>query len=129
MNDDQQINQTQFAFEEPIYEDRNVEMPVEKPVENDPTEKKEVKRKQKAFLAIVILLIFVSALIILITNGKETVEEAVVNDPEKIEEELSPLMIRIEKLRVELEEADPTKQDLVFPPVDMELRLDLDPNK
>ncbi len=117
------LNQTQFSFEEPIFEDKAVYME-EKPAE-EPTEKPKSKKKLLIITAVAgIVLILVAILLIIIgmRNGNGAVTE---EEPEVIvAEELGPLQRRIEDARELLDLADPTKQDLAFPPVNMGVRLD-----
>mgnify|MGYP003976639737 CR=1 FL=1 len=122
MNNPKYINQTNFAFEEPIFSDINVDLPIkEKPVE--PVVKKSKKKKiivigVSSFLFLLILLVAV------VKMRKKPETEVVEDNPIKVVRDLSPIEERIENARLELEVADPSNQDLTFPPVDMGLRLD-----
>lgn len=116
------INQTQFSFEEPIFENQAVYME-DKP--EDPDQKAKDKKKKIIIGAVLgILLIIIAILLLLVINRKpaETIQEEVAN--EVVTKELGPLQKRIEDARELLELADPSKQDLAFPPIDLEIRLD-----
>lgn len=117
------INQTQFSFEEPIFEDTAV-YAEEKPVEDAAPKPK--KSKKIVVIAIVGgIVLILGLLILIIVSMRNGVEEIVETEPEVIvPQELSPLQKRIEDARELLELADPSKQDLAFPPVNMEIRLD-----
>lgn len=116
------INQTQFSFEEPIFENSAVYVE-EKPVE-EPTEKPQNKKKIIGIAIVGIVLILISV-IVLISSMRNKTEEVIETEPEAVvTKELGPLQKRIEDARELLDLADPSKQDLAFPPVNMGIRLD-----
>lgn len=116
------INQTQFSFEEPIFEDQMV-YAEEKPLA-DPSQKPK-KSKKVVIFAIVGFVFFLILVILGIASMGNKTEENTETEPEVVvTKELGPLQKRIEDARELLDLADPTKQDLSFPPVNMEIRLD-----
>lgn len=116
------INQTQFSFEEPIFEDSAV-YTEEKPLE-EPTEKPK-KNKKLIVIAIAGIVLILISVIVLISSMRNKTVEVVETEPEAVvTKELGPLQKRIEDARELLDLADPSKQDLAFPPVNMGIRLD-----
>ena len=114
------INQTQFSFEEPIFENQAV-YAEEKPEDTKPQSKK------KLFVVFGVIGFFVLLLLLIIVvrmsrNGQ--IEEIIDEPDTQVSQELGPLEQRIKDARELLNLADPAKQDLAFPPIDMDLRLD-----
>lgn len=122
MNENQSINQTQFSFEEPIFENQ-ASYSEEKPIDEN-LDKKKGKKKRLILLGIGIFIVLLSLIILLARNGNGMIEEIIEPPMQEVPRELSPLQLRIEDARELLELADPSKQDLAFPPVDLNLRLD-----
>ena len=123
MNNFEETSQTNFSFEEPISSNLNVDMPVyEKPVE-DISNKKNNKKKM-IIIGVIIIFFILLILVVAIKLRKKPTVELIVDEPDSVSRNLGPLEERIENARMELEIADPSNQDLTFPPVDMELRLD-----
>ncbi|MCB9812933.1 MAG: hypothetical protein H6772_00865 [Pseudomonadales bacterium] len=121
MNNSQEDNQTQFAFEEPIFQDLNVELPVEPtPIDQNP------KKSIKFFIIIglVVLTLLILFVIVMLRSKKKTPENIFENIQQEVIKNFGPLEQRIENARIDLDAADPANQDLTFPPVDMGLRLD-----
>lgn len=117
------INQTKFSFEEPIFADSAVY--TEKKPEQDAAPKpKNNKRVLVVVIGIVLVVLLLLALLMAsrMRRGVTQVEEDV-SEPVEVQE-LGPLQKRIEEARELLELADPAKQDLAFPPVDLNIRLD-----
>jgi len=117
------IDQTQFSFEEPIFEDQAVyteDKPVV-PQDDQP------KSNKKVFLIAGIVGLVILILLILVVLLKREAPEEVLKQadikPDQVEE-VGPFQARIDDARELLELSDPTKQDLSFPPVDMQIRLD-----
>lgn len=128
--DNSMINQTQFSFEEPM---RETGQPTFETKKNDLQEEanKENKKSKKIpifalFAGIGFLLVMLGLAAVFmrprqttqnITNQTETPtgNKPVVRDP---------ILTRLDNASAELKNADPSKQDLVFPPVNMDIRLD-----
>lgn len=121
-NQNQPLNQTQFSFEEPIFEN-----PLQYEEEKPPVVEKSKKSKKKLYITIgivvTVFLLLILFVIFLRLRNRNDVTETLKRDP-AIEQELGPLQRRIEQSRFLLESADPTKEDLSFPPVNFDLRLD-----
>lgn len=121
-NQNQPLNQTQFSFEEPIFEN-----PLQYEEEKPPIVEKSKKSKKKLYISIgivaTVFLLLILFVIFLRLRNKNDATEPLKRDP-AIEQELGPLQRRIEQSRFLLESADPTKEDLSFPPVNFDLRLD-----
>lgn len=126
MKESTQIDQTRFATEEPLLEKPLVVESAVPAGEKPPLPSK--KSKLKLALIGVGLFIVLFAIILMIirflmpadqrpsTQELEEVEQGAVVKTE--------LERRVEEVRDELRAADPAKQDLPFPPVNMEIRLD-----
>lgn len=119
------LDQTRFSLEEPIFENEVV-IQDETPQKID---EQDAKRKKKVVILATIggfVLLFIALIVVLLVmrgrNGvvEETTPETVI----PIEQDTDPLEQRIDAARSLLREADPTRQDLSFPPVDLDIRLD-----
>lgn len=121
-------DQTQFSLEEPLFE--NVA-----PLPPEPEKPKEYtpkipwyKQRKLVILAIVGVSILVLLILYLISIIVAASRAPVVSKPEEVlpveQRPESQLLQRIKITRDELNEADPNQQQLVFPAVDMDLRLD-----
>ncbi|MBP7740833.1 hypothetical protein KA089_01465 [Candidatus Woesebacteria bacterium] len=115
-------NQTQFSFEEPFETDVNVEIPVtSKPV----VEKSQKSNKKKYIIIVaVVFLLLLLVLILKLNSRKKPVTEIEEEQQAQEVKDLGPIEQRIQNAREDLEIADPSRQDLTFPPVDFELRID-----
>ena len=122
MNEQTPVNQTQFSFEEPIFENTQVYVDESQPI------LPQTPKNKKKFIFIGIglfFLVLVVLTIVLIIRGNSVAQDGETQIKEtKTTIELGPIEQRIEDARVLLNTADPTKQDLSFPPVDLNLRLD-----
>lgn len=116
------INQTQFSFEEPIFENETVYRE-DKP---EDLEQKPKSRKKLFIIIGVVGFIFIILLLVLVIamRGRGSTQEVGEDISPVVTKELGPIQQRIEDSRELLDIADPAKQDLAFPPVDLELRLD-----
>ncbi len=124
MPEDESIltNQTQFSYEEPYRESSRVVAGEVETIGSKP------KSKKKLFILAgvgVFLLFF--ALILLAAMRPKQIEVTQFQPPvyaTPVPVEVSPLLERVNRLKTELQDADPIKQSLVFPPVDMQIMLD-----
>jgi len=115
-------NQTQFSYEEPYRESSRVVAGEAEPA----TPKPNSKKKLIILVGIGIFLLFF-VLILLAAMRPKQIEVGQFQQPvfaTPVPVEVSPLLERVNRLEAELQDADPVKQSLVFPPVDMEIRLD-----
>lgn len=112
-------NQTQFTVEQPILQPQVLVATPEEP----PTSPSSRRRWVLAVGGIGVLL-----LVGIIWFALSAKPSAPVNEdiplPQGVVRELSPLERRLEETKDQLRQANPTTQDLPFPPVDAELRID-----
>lgn len=122
MNNFEDANQTRFSVEEPIFTDYNVEIPVDESKQDQV--KKPNKRKKILIIGGVVFLVILILLVVLTRGGSPV--EIPIFDPEETPTVVSddPFVVRIENAKLDLEIADPANQDLTFPPVDMDIRID-----
>lgn len=122
------VNQTQFSFEEPFFEDITVPVGPKHEVVEGPSKKS--NKKLMLIIGFVGFLILILGLVVIfsLSKGEQTEQ---LQEEELIEQKTTtnPFQERITRAREELEDADPTKQDLSYPPIDMELRLDPKPRR
>lgn len=76
------------------------------------------------FLLAFLLLIFLVFLFILLTKRKVNPDQTSINFPIEAEITVAPLEERVNTLQAELELADPNRQSLPFPNVDLELSFE-----
>lgn len=121
-------DQTQFSLEEPLFENVAALPPEpEKPKEEKP-KIPWYKQRKLVILAIVGVSILVLLILYIISMMIAASRAPVVSEPEEVipveQRSESQLLRRIEITKDELNEADPNQQQLVFPAVDMDVRLD-----
>jgi hypothetical protein len=126
MNNKPFVNQTQFSLEEPIFEDTEMYAGEN---EEEIAKIQEViqKRKKKTFIILGVVALALTLLILMIVylyNNNEILSDPDEEELVEVIPESDPIIERINAARLELEAADPTKQDLVFPPVNFQLRLE-----
>ena len=121
MNSFEEVNQTRFSVEEPIFTDFNVEVPVD---ESNPEQKKPNKRKKVLIIGGIVFFVIMLLLIVFTSRGGPV--DIPIFEPEETPVVVSddPFEVRINNARLDLEIADPSNQDLTFPPVDMDIRID-----
>lgn len=120
-------NQTKFSLEEPLFEQTG-QIPGP---ENPEIEVKTPLLKQKKFviglivgftLLVLLILFMVNAYI---ANQKRVQEQ---EPPESTTEEVNdpnhPLYLRIKSAQQELKDADPSEQDLIYPTLDYDIKLE-----
>lgn len=124
---DQEIyDQTNFGSEEPLLEPV-LKVEPEKPQTKAAPKKPKLSKKKKGLIIIavgvVLLLLFipVSLLILNQTDGNGVTAPEVSPSPQASVTQEDELTERLKDLKLELQEADPTVNDLPFPQVDMEL--------
>lgn len=117
------INQTQFSFEEPIFEKEQVYIEETTP-EQEEARRKKKKKLFKIIAVLAVVLILLATMILMIVNRKGLPEIIFNPPPATMAPELTPLQLRIQDAREQLNLADPAKQDLSFPPIDLNIRLD-----
>ncbi|MFH2118527.1 MAG: hypothetical protein ABII10_02230 [Candidatus Paceibacterota bacterium] len=115
-------NQTQFVVEEPLLEQPISVIPPQEPI--TPVIKKPRFPKWVWPLIGGVAVLLIISLIIILRKSPMTApveEEGSAIDDQRV---LSPLEQRLEIARQNLEKANPTTQDLPFPPLDLKLRID-----
>lgn len=116
-------NQTAFSGVQPLYQ--SPETSATQPPELDQLAQKPWFKTKKLFLAVIPAVFLILLLVVALLPRNEAVENTLeATPPPAIESTNDPLLQRIQRLQAELKEADPTKTDILFPPVDMELQLD-----
>jgi len=121
------IDQTKFSVEQPLFEQIGA-LPEPEFVEQDV--KPPLLKRRKVVIGLVIGITLLVLLILLLINTiinrskLVAVPEASPTIEETRKVEVGPLLKRVEVVREELKEADPTKNELVFPTLDYSLRID-----
>lgn len=112
-------SQTQFSVEQPLNEKPRQEA-IAQPVLAQP-----VKPRSKIWVLIGILAIFSLLLMLLATRMSKNAPSTQKTTPiSQTARPLTPFEQRLETARTLLRDANPTTQDLPFPPLDMTLRID-----
>lgn len=115
-------HQTEFGAEEPLFE--SVYQPV---TEEEARAKKAARRKIVGVVGMgaSLVLVLVGVMAWLFSGQRDTTNQVTETPmPTATATPLSGWPARIQALKSELEAADPARQSLSFPQVDMELRLD-----
>ncbi len=123
---DYNIDQTQFAAEEPLFE-KPVKIEAPKPVEDPKVELPSKKSMKRAFITgglLFFILMMVVLLGVALHKPAAPVEEETEFTSEEEQRIMGPFSQRISELESQLELADPSQEDLPFPPVDMEIKID-----
>ena len=130
---DSLTNQTQFSQEEPYLERQIKDVPKDVVKEAPPKTEEVAPSKpplstrmkilisSSGFLVALLLLLLVSS-----RNGSKTptIEPEPTIMPTAVPAAANPLLDRVESLKAAHDTADPSENDLSFPPVSMDLRLD-----
>jgi hypothetical protein len=116
-------DQTRFSAEKPLFE--SSAYPSQPAAVTAPPStrwyQKPLVLVAMAFAALMLLLV---VLLIMLKPAKLMIEEPLPSSSPVISPVTDPLREKILQLRKELESADPSRQELPFPPVNLELRLD-----
>lgn len=118
-------DQTQFASGSLLYEPISQ---VDEPGEKSASPNKQVGEQRRpvllgiAILAVVLILVALFAL--WRSRQRPETKPAVNLDPETKQQLVGPFTKRLRELQQDLEKADPSQEDLPFPPVDLELSLE-----
>lgn len=122
-----EIDQTKFATEEPLfepigsypepeYEEREVKPPLLK--------RRKVVVTLVAAVTVLVMLLLLIVNVIIQRSKLVTVPEPSPTIENKRVPATEPLLKRVEVAKLELKEADPTKNELVYPTLDYSIRLD-----
>lgn len=120
---EQTTNQTQFFSEEILYEKPGEFLP-------DESSKKIVKKPfLKTLLGKIILgfgafLVLILVFVLFTLNKPKEQEKEIEEKQTEQKGEETHLQIKLDNLQEQLEEADPTRKELPFPPVNLDIRLD-----
>ncbi len=117
-------DQTQFGLESPLFT-----VPRKSKPESELTPEEITRQKrQRLLIGLGIgLLILLMVLVVVAALMKPRVSKTLTPDASSTpvpHQQLSPLEQKVDTLRKDLRLADPTRQDLPFPPVDLEIQLD-----
>lgn len=129
IDNDATINQTQFSFEEPMRETGRPNFPEKKSVLDESNQPDKKNKKLPMFLlfagiGLLLVVLGVAAMFMQPRQvAQEITEETISTDGSKPIVR-DPILTRLDNASVELKNADPAKQDLVFPPVNMNIQLD-----
>ena len=117
-------NQTDFSGSQPMRQ-RPEAITTPPPFsENDQNQRPWYKTK-KVFLAVIPGLLLLLILVVALIPRKEQLPDSMEPTPTPaVEQTNDPMLLRTQRLQAELQEADPSKTDILFPPIDMELELD-----
>lgn len=127
MNNNLDINQTQFASQEPVMEDA---VSFQEPVIEDQQIPKNKKKKNKLIIVGIVgfILIVVFVLLLILIKSLSPAEQVTIDQNGNVIEvprgEVDPLLEEVYLLGEDLKNADPSLDSIPFPPVDMELSLD-----
>ena len=117
------LNQTQFSFEEPIFE-KTAALPQEKPDKEVAEAPKSGKKKILLIIGGVFFLLILLLIVVVLRNREAVIEETLPEEVVQTTQERTPLQERIIQARELLLLADPTKDELAFPPIDLSFRLE-----
>jgi hypothetical protein len=125
---DYNYDQTQFAQEEPLFE-KTAEVVLPPAPAPTPTPSDVPPKKSKMLLFVaggLIFFIFIIGVILLavFTRSKTPASDIDEQETEEEQQMLGPFMQRLNELESQLQAADPSKEELPFPPIDMEIRLE-----
>lgn len=111
------INQTEFVDQAVFLEEEEKVKPSLKDIKNN-------KNLLPFYILVVVIILLVLTLVIssILKRQVDTDDNSQLN--ETTYEELDPLTQRVRSLENELDEADPTRQSLPFPQVDLEFNID-----
>lgn len=118
----EELNQTQFGAEEPVFESIPPEM-----AEVNPEQVQKQSKTRKLILAgVVFIFILMTALIIIvISSGSRNGTPQLGGNPSPTPKaEVGPRQAELNTIKSELEQADPSRSYLPKPPVDMTIRLE-----
>lgn len=112
-------DQTQFIAEEPLYEKP---VPVANPQQSEQPSKP--KSRLPLFIgagAVVVLLMIIA--LALAARRQPIAQPGEETSSEQVSPAMGPFKQQLSELNQQLQAADPTKEDLPFPPVDMHITL------
>jgi hypothetical protein len=127
MNNNLDINQTQFASQEPVLEGlANYQEPVVENQKSPKSKKKNGKLIMIGVIGFILIVVFILLLVLIkaLSPSKKVVTDKNGNVVEIEAGEIDPLLDEVYILSEDLENADPSLNTIPFPPVNMELRLD-----
>jgi len=75
-------------------------------------------------LLMILFMVFLLYFLLILTRNNTRPEQNLIDRSEQIDRKQTPLEKRVNDLKVELELADPNRQSLPFPNVDLELSFD-----
>lgn len=118
-------NQTQFSLEEPFFQNSEPVQP-KMPENPQPVPVAPQSNMKRNLIAggVLFFVFFLFLVVLLLGRGKGTIELPLPSSAPNQPGEVTELQLQVENYQESLEGIDPTKQTLVFPPVNMKLRLE-----
>ena len=126
MNQDIELNQTQFVAESPLMDNIDPEETLVDDLSVEEQKQLQLKKVKKIVIGSAVFL-FILLIIFIVARSRSVREdeEIVENDEIKLTEiVVGPFNQRLLELENELEIADPNQEDLPFPPINSEITLD-----
>lgn len=126
MNRSTDINQTQFASQEPVMEGLASYQEPASEQEQPKQKKKSNKLVLVGVIGFILIIVFILLLILIrtLSTPRKTTTDGNGQVIDYNQGEIDPLLEEVYLLSEELENADPSIDTIPFPPVNMELRLD-----
>lgn len=112
-----EINQTEFV-------DQAAFLDEEKRMRPSIEEIKKNKNLLPFYILIGVIVLLVLIFVLAAVFGRRNLDEKETQTIEEVYEDLDPLTQRVRSLEQDLEKADPTRQSLPFPQVDLEFNID-----
>jgi hypothetical protein len=124
-----EIEQTTFAGQQPFNQKveqsaSDIERARLQKIEDENKPKKPWFKNKKTILILVAVILGLLFLLLILMPKKEQLPGVVEPTPTPEAQAPNYMIERIRRLQAELKAADPTKTDIIFPPVDMEIELD-----
>jgi competence protein ComGC len=119
------LNQTQFATQEPVLESQNQVLEAK----NDKEAELPPKKNKMLIIGVIVMavLIVILLLLVMFLPSRNKNSEMIKPSPTPVvmdDTEVSEYQLEVQQLKTDLETADPSLNDLAFPPVDLTFTLE-----